>query len=155
MPVMSKENMDLRNRYKAYEECELSYLRGMKIAGISKESGVEVRVLERWRKEYYWEEKKRLFLLSTRGITDLVKELLDRKVSSMRAAGEVDIVVVEEIGKIMKTMNQIGNEGIGQSGVMEVIRDFTLWIRGRVSNIEEYRIISFWLQKYVNSMVMG
>lgn len=84
----------------------------------------------------------------------MVREMMGRKVASGYAVGELSMELVEEMGKLGKALSQLDSEGVGTAGVMAVIRDLSVWVRGAAKSAEEYNLVSLYLQRYLQEVAL-
>lgn len=154
MAKRGKESEDIQVRYRKYEECESEYLRGREINDIAKRHGVEEWRVHEWEGRFSWREKRVHFLGSVQGASAMVREMMGRKVASGYAVGELSMELVEEMGKLGKALSQLDSEGVGTAGVMAVIRDLSVWVRGAAKSAEEYNLVSLYLQRYLQEVAL-
>jgi hypothetical protein len=141
------------DKYRWYEEAEALYLQSGKLSEVSEKVGCPLKVLEGWCREYNWEVRRQGYLGSPRGAAEVIRGMMQSKVSALGASGELTVARVEELGKISKALGQMDQEGLASAGRMEVIREFSKWVRGRCKGEEDYAVVSHYLQSYLQEEV--
>ena len=135
--------------YRSYDEAESGYLSGKSLGELSSLLKLELSLLEEWRGRFLWDEKRIIYQSSGRGAAAIVRELMLRKVNGAQASQGVSMEMVDEIARISKSLRDLETDAVGTAGIMTVIRDLALWVRGRSRSPEEYHLVSLNLQGYL------
>lgn len=128
------------------------FLAGSELSEISKAHKVTVQRLQAWKKKYRWEAKRQAMLESPKGIGAMLRENLRKQVQQQVGAEQLELAQVEEITKLTKCIKEI--EGCGGdffAAAVEVLRDFSVFIRKNIPDRETYELVSSWVQEYLRS----
>jgi hypothetical protein len=144
-----REQIDFQ---RCYNECEAMYSAGSELSEIAKQYGLTLKRLQGWQKKYLWDAKRQAMLESPKGIGAMLRENLRKQVQQQVGAEQLDLAKVEEITKITKCIKEI--EGCGGdffAAAVEVLRDFSVFIRKNIPDRETYELVSSWVQEYLRS----
>jgi hypothetical protein len=138
---------------KFYDTAEQMFLSGMEIKAIADELMVNEKKLYRWRKEGSWEAKRQAALENPKTIGEMLREVLRSKVSNILQAGDISVGEAEELAKISTLIEKIEKESYQfMTAAVEVMRNFTDYIKVKCSDQEEYMLISHWVQGWFRSL---
>jgi hypothetical protein len=128
------------------------YFSGAGLEEISQRHNVMIGRLKEWEVEYNWSGKKAALMESPIGIGVMLREKLRQQVHCQTQGQELTVEQVGKITKLMKCIKEI--EGCGGdvlAAAIEVLSDFSRFIRERTQDREVYAQVSSWVQEYLRS----
>lgn len=137
---------------RCYNEAEGAFLAGGSIPAIAARYSVSIERLRGWMEKYCWEAKKSAAITNPRDIGVMLREKLRKQVEACMSAPELDVVKVEEITKLTLLITKI--EGAGGNilaAMVEVLRDFSRYLRENIGDRDQYHLVSSWVQEYLRT----
>lgn len=144
-----RERMDFG---RCYNEAEGAFLAGGSLEAISARYSVSLDRLQGWAKKYCWEEKRSAAMTNPRGIGAMLREKLQQQVEKCMAEPELNVEKVEEITKLTLLITKIeGAGGNVLAAMVEVLRDFSRYLRENIGDRDQYHLVSSWVQEYLRT----
>lgn len=137
---------------RCYNEAEGAFLAGGSIPVIATRYSVSIERLRGWMEKYCWEKKKAAAMTNPRGIGAMLRDKLQKQVERAMEAPELNVEKVEEITKLTILINKI--EGAGGNilaAMVEVLRDFSRYLRENIADRDQYHLVSSWVQEFLRS----
>jgi uncharacterized protein YjcR len=139
--------------HRCYNEAEGYYLAGLSLDEISERLSLDLERLRDWEKEYQWKAKRAAMITSPRGIGAMLRERLQRQMEKMSAStGDLEVDEVKKITELTLLINK--TEGAGGNvlaAMVEVLRDFSRYLREHIGDRDQYHLVSSWVQEYLRS----
>jgi len=159
--VMGRKQVDDKNWadrdridfHRCYNEAEGYYLAGLTLEEIGQRLSLSLERLDGWEKEYEWKKKRAAVMTSPRGIGTILREKLQRQVEVLASGnGVLEVDKVEEITKLTLLITKI--EGAGGNilaAMVEVLREFSRFLRANIGDRDQYHLVSSWVQEFLRS----
>jgi hypothetical protein len=132
-----------------FEEVQSLYLAGKNLEEIQEVYPVTLPTLKRWRKDGRWEEKRRHALVSPRWLGEALKGVLREKTGKLLTKGDLKPQELDELTKIVTLIDRLTNSGWDlRAAALEVMDRFSEFIRGWVTEPEEIKRFTQWMQEF-------
>ncbi len=145
-----KKSRGTGSRGRFYHEAQSLYVIGKSLEEILQRfPSLQLWRLQKWCNEGQWMEKRRQALVSTRWMAQALKALLQEKVRSLLAKGELNPPAVEELTKLAALIDRVGDQRWDfRAAALEVMDRFADFLHRRVEDTREIERFSKWLQQF-------
>lgn len=146
----SRDQIDF---HRCYNEAEELFLLGQSLESIASQLNVMVARLEGWAEKYGWRAKLVTMMTSPSGIAAMLREQLRQEVRVTVTQGKMDLEAVERITRLTTLINKVEGGGFDfLAAASVVIRRFSVYLRGKCSDREEYHLVSTWVQNFLRTL---
>ena len=131
-------------------EAERMYVEGKSTYEIARFLPVSQRTLERWRKEYDWDEKRRVYRSGVFGSVAALEKLLLQKLEELQQlpADQVDSKRIDSITKLVASIHKMKQEMDFRTQVVNVMYKFSTFIRQKDLTDEQLKTITELVQDF-------
>jgi len=152
---VDRKRDDMQDFYRCYNDAESLYLAGVELPEIATRLGVAIERLVRWFDEYQWTQRRRALMEVPRGVGAMLREQLRRQVEAQMGPEKLlAIKNVEEIARLTKLIANIEGEGAPkEAATIEVMREFSAYVRKEAPDREEFYLLASYIQNYLRTQI--